>query len=230
MIRKLLFTGALTVLFTGSVFADVYSPVLTPGALGANDAINFQQLGPDSTTVSSGVALTTNTGRLAHMDVFGGANTALAIRDCPAAPSCSWTGAMGAGDGLVWAFDGTGGSGPLGFRLGGVSGVGAYVQADNPGRFQVSLQWFDLGLFLAGSTTVNSDAAGDPVFIGVTDLSGAGIGAVKFDLTDSTHDFAMDTLLLKVPGAPVPEPASLFLLGGIVAGLGFLKRQKLAGK
>ena len=230
MQKKFFALIALMLLITASALADTVVQVGSEVALGPNDSINFAQLGGDGAIIPTNTPLTTTGGKPAFIDFFGGTHGQVAV-ECPAAPSCSWTGGFTAGDSLVWSFDsGTGGgTAPVGFRLGGVEGVGALVQSDAPGQFTAQLQWFDTALVLGGTFTATSDLAGDPLFIGALDTSNNnGIGAVKFNLTDNTNDLAIDTLQLRYNTAAVPEPSFTFLLGGALVGLGWrLRRQSI---
>jgi hypothetical protein len=146
---------------------------------------------------------------------------------CPASPQCSWTGGFAAGDSLVWSINGSsfGGTAPLGFLLDPTRGVGAFVQADNPGPFTVQLQWFDSHGSPGGSFLATSPL-GDPIFIGALDLNpNNGIGAVAFNLTDGTNDLAVDSLQLNYfSSTQVPEPNLLVMLGSGIASLIGIRR------
>lgn len=221
--------GAVSLIAT-SAWADTVVQAGSAGALGANDSVNFAQFGGDGTAISPGTAWTSAHGHTGFVDFFSGGGSfsgnGTVADQCPASPSCSWTGGFTPGESLVWSFDGTtsGGSAPVGFRVGAMNGVGALVQSDAPGAFTASLDWFTTSLILGGSFTAASDAAGDPIFIGALDLSGAGIGAVKFNLTDGSNDLAVGTLELNGP-AVTPEPASIILFTNGLLGLGFTLRK-----
>lgn len=234
MLRRiviLVMAGGLYLLAT-SAWADTVVEVGSSAALGANDSVDFSQFGPDGTAIPAATAWTSAHGNAGFVDFFSGtgsfSGTGTVAVQCPAAPSCSWTGGFTPGESLVWSFDGTagGGSAPVGFRVGAMRGVGALVQSDAPGSFTASLQWFTTSLFLGGSFTASSDAVGDPLFIGALDLTGRGIGAVKFNLTDGSNDLAVGTLNLNTTSTP--EPASMILLTNGLLGLGFTLRKRFA--
>ena len=75
-------------------------------------------------------------------------------------------------------------------------GAGALVQTDVPGQFTVSLQAFN-GATSLGTFTQQSDAAGDAVYLGVKDNTGANVTSIVYSLTacaGSCSDFAVDAV------------------------------------
>lgn len=179
-----------------------------------NDSTSWSGLGADGTVLSSFSA--TSTGGVAVSSSFAG-GSGLVVVECPASPSCSWTGSspFAAGESLIWTFNNSAstGTGPLTLGLGkAVLAGGLDIQADAPGVFTAQVQAFN-GATLLGTESLASDAAGDPIFIGAQD-SVADITSLVFDLTACTgtgcsvNDFAVGTLSTINP-AVVATPAPL---------------------
>src|SRR3974377_33989 len=94
-----------------SASADSFTFVTTQAALGANDQTTWGQLGPDGTPVLPGAVATSAGGNSVTLQ-FGGVSGLTSVQ-CPANPSCSWTGGFTPGETLIWTFDGSNGSGAL---------------------------------------------------------------------------------------------------------------------
>jgi List-Bact-rpt repeat protein len=201
-------------LAAASLWGDSLVVVTSPAVQGANDSLSWSQLGGDATALSSAFVATSGSGLGITVDLIG-ANSLTSVV-CPAS-ACSWTGTgFAAGDTLLWTSDtGNGGNGPLTLTFAhGVSGAGAFVQADGPGLFTGQIQAFN-GTTLLGSFTVASDSNGDGTYIGVADQTGANITSVTFSLTNCSSictDFAVDTINLST--------ASVFPLSVSLAGSG----------
>jgi hypothetical protein len=110
-----------------------------------------------------------------------------------------------AGEDLLSTNSGSGGSGPLTLQeMKPVSGLGAYISGDGPGAFTAQIQAYaniNGALTMVLSKTLASDAAGDPVFLGVSDTV-AEISKVVYSLVSapssySLNDFKVGTLYLQ---------------------------------
>jgi hypothetical protein len=215
--------AAMSMLATGAAQAGVVS--LWDGT-GSNDTTSWAGLGGDGTVIPSPFSATSAAGNPVTGSFAGG--TGLVAVQCPASPSCSWTGGFPAGDTLVWAFDAANavGTGPVTLALGNpVLAGGVELQSDSVVQFTAQVEAF-AGATPLGSASITSDPAGDPVFIGIQDTV-AEITSLVFSMTscggDDCADFAMDSLITKnavTPPPPTPEPASLFLLGSALAAMG----------
>ena len=209
-------------LTTGAAEAGILS--LWDGT-GANDSTSWSALGPDDTVIPHSFAATSTNG-VAISGSFAG-NSGLVAIQCPAAPSCSWTGNFPAGDTLVWTFDNTTniGTGPLTLGLGkAVLAGGVAIQADFQGVFTAKVEAFN-GSSLIGTATAVSDSNSDSVFIGIQDTA-AEITSLVFDLTLTgcanlgcgNSDFAVDKLISENPPAAVPGPIAGAGLPGLTLG------------
>ncbi|HKW89459.1 MAG TPA: Ig-like domain-containing protein [Candidatus Acidoferrales bacterium] len=183
--------------------ADTMVNVTSQAGQGATDTALWSQLGADQKLLTASFAATSS-GGLGVTVSLAGPNSIVSV-DCVATP-CSWEGgsALSAGDSLIWTSDnGNSGNGPITFTFAqGVSGAGAFVQANAPGQFTVQIQAFN-GATLLGTFSEASDASGDAMYIGLQDATGANITSVTISLTacgpqDSSRctDFAVDTLNL----------------------------------
>jgi hypothetical protein len=153
---------------------------------GSNDSTSWAALGADGTTLGATFAATSTAGNAVSGSFAGGSG--LVAVQCPAAPSCSWTGGFPTGDTLVWSFDSTNGAGtgPLTLGVGtAVLAGGVEIQADAPGMFDAQVQAFAGGSPVGPAIGVSSDAAGDPVFIGAQDTV-AEITSLVFSLTSGS--------------------------------------------
>ncbi len=212
-----------------SAYGDSLTLKTTAAALGANDSLAWNFLGPDTTTVPSSFSGMTPANRNVVGTLTGNQGTVAVV-------GSSWGPASGPftnGDTLLWAFDSSAGvnagSGPLTLTFPAALGVGAAIQADSPGVFTATLELFK-GATLIGTVTETSDAKGDALFIGALNTN-ADVTKAVFGLSASggdNADFAIDTLELKYPKTVTPEPRGIALLCGLLAGVVLLRRRKAA--
>jgi hypothetical protein len=232
-----LFGLAVSVLFAiGPAQAGVLSQWdgITPAP---NDSTSWAGLGTDGTTIPKSFSAT-SAGGFAVSGSFAGSGGLVAI-ECPAAPSCSWSGGspLTPGKHLIWTFDNTTSSGTAPLTLGFGAAVlagGLDIQADAPGGFTAQVEAF-AGATLLGTESLASDAAGDPIFIGAMDTV-AEITSLIFNLTACTgtgcsvDDFAVGTLSTVNNTVAVPAPLiglPVFLaIGGLWFGAKLLKRSR----
>ena len=143
----------------------------------------------------------------------------------------SWNGNFPAGMGLIYNGFVFGGQ-QLGIVTtfnSGLSGVGAYIQADTFGPFSATITLFDKNNNSLGSFTANgvsNNNVGTALFIGASSLSGA-VYAAQFDVVDvnGTEDFAIGTVNFN----SVPEPSSLLLFSSAAVGVAGMIRRRLKG-
>ena len=113
---------------------------------GSNDSASWGQLGADGSVIPNNSFPTSAGGIVVALEfgppVFGGGSGGgLVSVECPANPSCSWTGGFPAGQSLIWTNDGTNATGPLTASFGTfVTAAGLSIQSDAPGQFTVQVQ------------------------------------------------------------------------------------------
>jgi hypothetical protein len=190
-----------------AAWADNVVQVSSQSALGPDSSISWTQLGPDQTQVPASFSVTSNHG-LSATASLAAANSVVSVV-CSAAPplseNCSWNGkGFTAGDSVLWAVNAyTGGNGPITLTFAqGIIGAGALLQSDVPGQFTASIQAFN-GSTSLGTFTVQSDSAGEAVYLGVKDESGANITSIVYSLTAcaaTCNDFAIDAVDLVTSG------------------------------
>lgn len=213
-LKRLTGVFAAVLLTVGVGNADTLKQITTSAAQGANDSLAWSQKGADGVVLPVSFTATTTLANSVTVSL-GAANSVLSTV-CAATP-CSWTGTgFTAGHELLWTSDaGNGGSGPVTLTFAkGMAGAGALIQADLPGAFTGQIQLYN-GATLLGTYTVASDTAGDPVYLGAQDTSGANINKVVFSLTTCASlctDFGLDTVNVNTAVAAPPvtlSPTSL---------------------
>ncbi len=191
------------------------APVLVTSeiALGANDAVNWSQLGSDGTVFGPNFSAN-STNAVTVSGSLAGNNGCVTVVD---GSTCGWTAGPGfaTGDTVLWAEDDQGnGSGPLSLSFSSVLGAGLWLQANAASSFTAQIDVL-FGQGGSASFTEASDANGNGLFIGVLD-SVADITSITVTLqgcTGASCDFAVNSLLLtEATTNGVPEPASLALV------------------
>jgi hypothetical protein len=116
----------------------------------------------------------------------------------------------------------------------GVFGAGAYIQAENFGKFTATVTLFDinfqpLGSFSANGTSDNN--VGTALFIGAF-INTPDVYAIQFNVLDvnGNDDFGIGTLKLQTGQVGVPEPGTLLLLGPSALGLFGAMRRRMNRK
>jgi hypothetical protein len=186
--------AAVLLLANPSAWTDSMVVVTSQSAQNANDSVDWSQLGADATNLAASFGATSANGN-GITATLAGPNSLTAVV-CPATP-CSWVPGFTTGDTLIWTSDAAnGGNGPITLAFSkAIVGAGALIKADGPGQFTAQIQAFNNGTLL-GTFSQVSNSTGDPVYLGVNDISGANVTSVVFSLTacaqGSCNDFALD--------------------------------------
>jgi hypothetical protein len=196
--------------------------------LGANDTVDWAQLGVSGTILPNPFAAT-STGGLGVIGQFtGGAGQRLDQSNFGG----PWIGNFAPGDAVLWS---NLSNGPLTLTFANpVSGVGSQMMADFYGNFTGSIEAFDsanisLGLFsnLTGVSNGNSDNSA--VFWGISSTN-TDIKSIVFNASDDggfgPNDFAINQLSLVSSSntTAVPEPFSI--VGTLIGGTAALRMRK----
>jgi hypothetical protein len=204
--------------------------VNTRAGLGANDSVDWAQLGADGTTIPNSFTAT-SVGGLGISGQFTGSGSGERRTQ-----SSSWGGDFAPGDAVIWAADSNNGvgSGPLTLTfVNSVSAVGTQIASNYYGSFTGSIQAFDsggnsLGLFAGLTGTTNGNNDNSAIFWGIRSTN-ADIKSIVFNASDdaanSPNDFAINQLSLVTNSTTdVPEPFTI--IGTIVGGTAAVRMRK----
>ena len=178
-----------------------------------NGHLDWGVLGPSFASVSN--AFTTAVPGIGGLNVTGSQAGGDFVRVDQG--SGGWNGNFAPGESLLWSFFG----GPMTFTFNAaITGFGVQIEPDDFGAFGARIEAFNaanvsLGFFeRAGIGTANGDDSA--MFLGI--LSNvADIRSIRLSLTSSSNgagdisDFAINSPVIQ--DVPVPEPASMVLLG-----------------
>jgi hypothetical protein len=189
--------------------------------LGANDAVDWSQLGSSRTTLSNPFSATSTGGLGVTGQFIGGAGQSQDQGN-------GWIGNFATGDALVWS---NGSNGPLTLTFANtVAGVGTQIQTDVFGSFTGSIEAFDssntsLGLF-SGLTGV-SDVSGNnsAVFWGISSTS-SDIKSIVFNAFNGGNNFAINQLSLVNPNAVAAVPEPFTIVGTLIGSTAALPMRK----
>jgi hypothetical protein len=213
--RAALLCACIAILLTTCAYADNFAIVTTRTG---NDTIDWGQLGPPFTILgspafwSSTLGATGAVGDLAFLERRDEGN--------------GWSGIFAIGDHLLWNQDDTN---PIDIQFNHpISLGGAQIQDDFFGAYMGCIQ--AMGSFGASPVfcvTGNNTGAEDnsAPFIGIKDLTGGNITDLLFTTDVGPNATAINTV--SFTSSPVPEPASLMLLGSGLATLAGASRRRM---
>ena len=208
--------------------AASFTLVTTQSALGANDYVDWGQLGPDDSFAANPSTVTSSLGgsytlSKTQADMLFRLDQGGCCADAPPP--------VATGDHLLFTNDGNNSPNTVVLAGGGMYAAGADVFADAQGAFVARVTAYDsVGNVLAsftesGSTNPGGYGTGLAPFLGI--VSDAPFARIGFSLDSAggdTASFGMDRVSIRT--TPVPEPVSLGLFGLGGAGLASAARRR----
>ncbi len=230
--NTLLTISACLVICSNGAWAGTVTGVTSAAALGADDFIDWGQIGPEGTTVTTPSVYLSNNGQVGLFGSVGGGDLMNLVQ------GSGWNGNFNPGDNLLWN-QGNNENIAIQPFTAPLYGFGANIEADFYGPFTATVTAYDLSFNVIGIFSENGDANtngdGSAIFIGLKDTKKE-IAFASFDVVDSYgnafgEDFAINTLLLNTTGQGIPEPGSVAMLVGMgLTGASLLTRKRSSRK
>ena len=240
MKKKLLLLTIAVLCFASFASADSFKFYGSRGAQNPTDFVDLSQLpgAGSGALLNSPTPVTSFLGNSALIGNTNGGQFATVQE------GNTWIGNFDFGEYLAWTGNSNfippiGSGGPFAIVLANpASSIGIGIQADQYGGFIGVVTLFNTGGTQIFSFTFSGlsapSEAGDNVFVGIGDLTGANIGAIEISTRSGDNnpmflnDFAIDDPSFTYAPLPTPEPSSLLLLGSGLLGVTGLVRRKLS--
>jgi len=208
--------------------------IISRGALGETDFIDWGSLGPAGTLVASPFTISSNGGGngATVSEASGQFKTVDQCGSGSCDPIKGWSGSFASGDHLLF----TGGSnGPMTIQFSTpVAGAGAQIEANFLAPFVATLDVYDTSntktTFSLAGVTKQTTGDNSAIFLGArdttVDISKIVYSTVSPGFTSENNAFAINRLSLTSNPAVVPEPSTLALLTSALPILAFGMRMR----